>query len=118
MLHSICDLQRISFIIHRVHSAILQNSSQIAHICKRFGVVRLELFGSAATDEYDENKSDFDFLVDFDFSGTIKALDAYFGLKEALEELLGRSVDLVLRSALRNPYIQAQVDRQKLPVYE
>jgi predicted nucleotidyltransferase len=45
-------------------------------------------------------------------------LDAYFGLKESLEELLGRPVDLVMPSALENPYFRAQVERQKQPLYE
>jgi len=101
-----------------MHPLILENRSQIEQLCRRFGVVRLELFGSAAIGKYEENKSDFDFLVDFKLSESIKALDAYFGLKEGLEGLLGRPVDLVMPSALRNPYIQAQVDHQRRPVYE
>jgi uncharacterized protein len=101
-----------------MHPLILEKRSQIEQLCKRFGVVRLELFGSAATGDYEENKSDFDFLVDFKLSGGIKALDACFGLKEELEELLGRPVDLVMPSALRNPFIRAQVDHQRHPVYE
>ena len=33
--------------------------------------------------------------------------DAYFGLKEDLEKLFARRVDLVMTKALRNPYFEA-----------
>lgn len=101
-----------------MHPLIVEKQPQIEQLCQRFGVTRLQLFGSAATGEYDDERSDFDFLVDFESKDGIKALDAYFGLKESLEDLLGRPVDLVMPSALRNPYFRAQMERQRQPVYE
>ena len=100
-----------------MHPLIAEKQPQIESLCRRFGVTRLDLFGSATNAEFAEDRSDFDFLVEFDFGGEGKAFDAYFGLKEELEALLGRSVDLVMPSALRNPYFRAQVDRQRQPLY-
>ena len=60
------------------------------------------MFGSAVTDRFDPERSDVDFLVEFQHVAA--SLQNYFGLKEALEELLGRPVDLVAPRALRNPY--------------
>jgi hypothetical protein len=100
-----------------VHPLVAEYRPQIQSLCRQFGVSRLELFGSAATADFVEDRSDFDFLVEFDVAGEVRALDAYFGLKEALEALLGRSVDLVMPSALRNPYFRAEFDRQRQPVY-
>jgi len=100
-----------------MHPMIAEKHPQIESLCRRFGVTRLELFGSATNADFTEDGSDFDFLVAFDLAGEIKALDAYFGLKEELEALLGRSVDLVMPSALRNPYFRAEVDRQRQPLY-
>ena len=97
---------------------ILQHQPQIHELCRRFNVSRLEIFGSAADPEHDEDPNDFDFLVDFKPNGELRALDAYFGLKESLEELLGLPVDLVMPSGLKNPYFRAHVERQKQPVYE
>ena len=97
---------------------ILQHQPQIRELCRRFSVSRLEIFGSAAAPERDEEPNDFDFLVDFKPSRELKALDAYFGLKESLEDLLGLPVDVVMPSALNNPYFRAQVERQKQPIYE
>lgn len=80
----------------------------IADLCRRFGVRRLAVFGSAGTDRFDPERSDVDFLVEFaeDVPGGISA---YFRLKEALESLLGTPVDLVEPRALENPYFAASV---------
>jgi predicted nucleotidyltransferase len=101
-----------------MHPRIQQNYAKIRDLCRRFDVTRLDLFGSAAGSGYAQEPHDFDFLVHFHLSGEHKALDAYFGLKESLEELLGRPVDLVMPSALENPYFRAQVERQQQPLYE
>ena len=61
-----------------------------------FGVKRLALFGSAARDEATES-SDLDFLVEFDR----KTFDNYMDLKFYLEDLFGRSVDLVLADTIK-----------------
>ena len=69
-------------------------------ICRRYGVTRLEVFGSAARSVgFDPNRSDADFLVSFEPAAR-NDLAAFAELKEALEKLLGRPVDLVEREAL------------------
>jgi len=60
------------------------------------GVRELSLFGSYARDEAGPD-SDVDFLVDL----SEKSFDRYMELKELLEDLLGRKVDLVLKSAIK-----------------
>jgi hypothetical protein len=77
-----------------MHLLISQRQAEIESLCRRFGASRLELFGSAATAEFEEGRSDFGFLVEFDLGSQVNALGAYFGFKEALEALLGHPVDL------------------------
>ena len=84
--------------------------------CRRFGVRRLSLFGSAGTDAFDHERSDVDFLVEFD-DDTESRFDAYFGLKDELERLLGRPVDLVMPKSLENPYFAAPVERSRRDLY-
>ena len=60
------------------------------------GVSELALFGSFARDEAGPD-SDVDFLVEF----SEKSFDRYMELKELLEDLLGRKVDLVLKTAIK-----------------
>lgn len=67
-----------------------------AESLRRFGAKQLALFGSAARDELRDD-SDIDVLVEFTGPATF---DGYFALKEHLEQLLGRQVDLVAERGL------------------
>ena len=94
-----------------MHPAIAQHRPGIAGICQRYGIRRLEVFGSAArANDFDPAHSDADFLVEF-ASGVQPGLNAIFGAKADLEALLGRGVDLVESGAVRNPYVLANINR-------
>lgn len=91
----------------------------LAAICHRFDVARLELFGSAATDAFTPEHSDLDFLVEFTPNVDLGPwMTKCFDLKDALEKLFGRPVDLVFRSALKNPYFIRSVNETRRTVYE
>jgi predicted nucleotidyltransferase len=92
-------------------------SEQLSELCRRYGVRRLELFGSAAAGGFDAARSDLDFLVDFDDAASVDAFERYFGLLDALEHLFGRRVDLVVARAMRNPYFIERVNAQRRLVY-
>ena len=94
-----------------------ERSGEIARLCERYRVKRLELFGSAAGVDFDPQESDIDFLVEFLPLRSGEHADAYFGLLEALEELLGRSVDLVMLSAVRNPYFLEAIGKNRTVLY-
>ncbi|MDW8469014.1 MAG: nucleotidyltransferase domain-containing protein [Burkholderiales bacterium] len=89
---------------------------RIRDLCRRYGVARLELFGSAATDAFDPGRSDLDLLVEFGPDSS-RLFDRYFGLKESLEALLGCRVELVTAGSLRNPYFIEAVNRSRKLVY-
>ncbi len=92
-----------------MHPAIAQHRPAIAAICQRYGIRRLEVFGSAArANDFAPAHSDADFLVEF-ASGVQPGLNAIFGAKADLEALLGRRVDLVEPGAVRNPYVLANI---------
>ena len=90
--------------------------AEIPDLCRRYGVARLELFGSAAGDAFDPQRSDLDFLVEFD-ADPARLFDRYFGLKESLEALYGRRVDLVTEASLRNRYFIEAVNQSRRLVY-
>ncbi len=89
----------------------------IGSLCKRFGVTKLELFGSAATGEFDESRSDLDFLVEFERLQSMNAFHQFFGFRQALVELFGQNIDLVCAKAMRNPYFIQSVNESRTPVY-
>lgn len=111
------DRTRCSHEEGAVIPAIDQHRAALTELCHRYGVVRLSVFGSATSDAFDPERSDFDFLVDFDDFAPGRYADAYFGLLESLERLLGRPVDLVVGSAIKNPFFRESVDRTKALVY-
>ncbi len=89
----------------------------IEDACRRNGVARLDIFGSAVAGGFNDATSDFDFLVSFKDEERSKAFDNYFGLRERLEEILGRPVDLVTAASLRNPYLKREIDKQRQSLY-
>lgn len=76
-----------------------------------FGIESLSIFGSVARDEA-EPDSDLDLLVEFEGSATF---DRYMGLKLVLEDLVGRRVDLVMRTALKQRMLPS-VEREAVRV--
>ena len=90
----------------------------VAALCRQSGARRLDVFGSAARDDFDPATSDIDFLVDFDDDLPPRAYaQAYFTLKESLERLFGRPADLVTSSSVDNPYFRERIDAERKPVY-
>jgi predicted nucleotidyltransferase len=96
---------------------IAQHGGEIAELCRRYRVRRLELFGSAVTDRFDPQRSDVDFLVEFEPLAEGEHADAYFGLRESLEKLLSRPVDLVMMRAIRNPYFLEAIESTRTLLY-
>jgi len=95
-----------------IKAAILETLSRHSHeISERFGIKHLSLFGSAARDELRED-SDIDVLVEFERATTY---DGYFDLKEFLEQLLGRRVDLVTERGLK-PRARRNVEKDLIRV--
>ncbi len=98
-------------------SLVDSKRDDIAALCRRFAIRRLELFGSGATGRFAPESSDLDFVVDLgEYDDTVA--DRYLDFAAALEELLQRPVDLVTERSIRNPYFKAAVDRQRETIYE
>jgi uncharacterized protein len=91
---------------------------QIAELCRRFGVQRLDVFGSAAREtDFDPERSDVDLLVSYRPEQPAPGLTEYFALREALTQLLGRPVDLVMAGAVENPFVRAGIERSRELLY-
>ena len=86
-------------------------------LCRKYRVRRLDVFGSAARDDFDEQSSDVDLLVDFEEMPYAERADAYLGLLVDAEALLGRRVDLVEVGAVRNPYLRYGIEASRQLLY-
>jgi uncharacterized protein with HEPN domain/predicted nucleotidyltransferase len=91
-----------------------RNLPEIAELCRRFGVRRLDLFGSAATGRFDDRRSDLDFLVKFEPEARGKS---YFRLLEEFEKLFGRKVDLLTEDGLENPFLRRRIETERRTLF-
>ena len=90
---------------------------EIERVCRRLPVKRLGLFGSALSRNFSQG-SDVDVLVIFDSGEDIDLFDKYFELKEQLEKIFEREVDLVVDRKFRNPVLRKSIDRTRTVIYE
>lgn len=100
-----------------MHPIITARLDELRTLCEKHCVKALYAFGSATRDDFDPESSDLDFLVEFEPLPPGRRADAYFGLLEGLGELLGCEIDLIVGSAIRNPYFERSVEETKVPVY-
>lgn len=96
---------------------IESNISQLNSLCAEHKVDSLYVFGSVLKDSFNA-QSDIDLVVKFNHAEIKRYANNYFNLKEKLEHLFERPVDLLEEQAIRNPYIKAQIDKDKNLIYK
>jgi len=90
--------------------------SEIQKLCKVHKVKTLHAFGSVTRDDFSED-SDIDLVVDIDENDPFRYTDLYFSLKEKIEKLLGRKVDLLESRALKNKFFLRHLEQTKVQLY-
>ena len=100
-----------------MHPLVEKNRPELERLCERYHVRRFELFGSAAGQAFDQDASDLDFLVEFEDLEPVAYADVYFGLLEDLSSLFQRPVDLVVLSAIKNPYFLRGIEQSRTLLY-
>jgi len=93
-----------------------ENLERIKQLCKEYKVKNFSIFGSVLTDNFSLD-SDIDFVVDFDESDPIKYTDLYFQLKEKLELILKRQIDLIEERGIKNSFLRKEIDESKVVIY-
>ena len=96
---------------------LYRHREAIHEACRKHGVELLDLFGSAARDDFDPARSDVDFFVTFDSYQSPTIADRWFSLQEDLEAALGVPVQLTSRRAADNPYFLQVADRDRIRLY-
>jgi uncharacterized protein len=94
-----------------------QHREALIALCKKHGIKRLDVFGSAVRGDFSDRDSDVDFLYDFDKT-TVEGLpDRYFGFIEDAERLLGRPIDMVYLHGIDNRYFAESVNEARETLY-
>src|SRR3954451_22442519 len=100
------------------NNLIERNLEAIRALAEEYDVARLEVFGSATTDDFDPSRSDIDFLIEYKPETDLGPwLKRYFELQERLEALLGRPVDLVMTGALEKPRFRRLANETRRLLY-
>jgi hypothetical protein len=94
-----------------------QYYNEIKQICDSLPVKRLGLFGSVLNKKF-TSKSDIDVLVLFDEKQEMDLFNNYFELKEKLEEVFHRQVDLVIDKDFENPFFKKSIEQSREIIYE
>lgn len=94
------------------------NLQRIIDLCRKHKVKTLAVFGSILTDRFNDN-SDVDLLVDFEpiDHNRFDYVGNYFDLRDSLERLFNRTVDLIEYGSNLNPIFKASVDQKKQIIY-
>jgi len=100
-----------------MNNILQQHRADVAALCRRVGTRRLYAFGSVVRADFSPETSDLDFLVEFDDVSPADYAQAYFVLKEGLESLFGRPIDLVTDSSLANPYFRDRITAERQMMY-
>ncbi|MEB2778085.1 nucleotidyltransferase domain-containing protein [Algoriphagus sp. D3-2-R+10] len=92
------------------------NINLIKKLCEKYRVRTFSAFGSVTRDDFSDD-SDIDFVVDFDENDPFKYTDLYFELKENLEDLLKRQIDLIEERGIKNRFFKKELDATKVLIY-
>ena len=92
------------------------NIEKIKNLCVKHKVNKLFVFGSILKDTF-TNESDIDLVVDFEKLDLSDYADNYFDLKDQLESIFNRPVDLLEEKGIRNPFLRKQIDNEKRLIY-
>ncbi|HEV8316870.1 MAG TPA: nucleotidyltransferase domain-containing protein [Vicinamibacterales bacterium] len=104
-------------IIAAVTHVLERYRERLAALCRKYRVRRLDVFGSATRDDFDERASEIDLLIEFEDLSFGDRADAYLGFLTEAEALLQRRVDLVELRAVRNPYLREGIEASRELVY-
>lgn len=100
-----------------MNELIQQRINDIIDICREHHVISISLFGSAATNSFDE-ESDIDLLVEFSPEvDVLEYADNYFSLLDHLESLLNRKVDLLSVRSIKNQVLKQEIYQSKIDLY-
>jgi predicted nucleotidyltransferase len=96
---------------------IEEHRAEITALCRQYGVLRLDVFGSAATGAFNATTSDLDFIATFADTEKPGYARRYLAFAEALEALFGRPVDLLTEGSIRSPYFRQTIEATRQQIF-
>lgn len=100
-----------------IANLIESDKEQLIKLCQEYQIKKIELFGSGTGKNFDFDKSDLDFLVEFKSMPPREYAECFMGFKLALEDLFRRPIDLVEINSIRNPYFWQSIQSNRIFLY-
>lgn len=98
-------------------AVIAERLGEIRDLCEKYRVKRLTLFGSAVKGTFDPERSDVDFVVEFEWDpDPLERGRLWLELWDELKDLFGRNVDLLVNTR-RSPYLAQAIDAAHVDLY-
>jgi uncharacterized protein len=110
------QMNRLALSEENIKSRISPYSESLAHLCKKFPIKKLYLFGSILRSDFDTT-SDIDFQIEFDSISIESYFDIYFDIKFELEKIVGRKIDLIDLDELNNQRLKKNIESSRLVIY-
>ncbi len=101
----------------RMFADLEKKRDDVTSLCQKFGVLRLDVFGSATTTSFQPDSSDLDFIAQFSDTQAPDYADRYLDFAGALESLFDRHVDLLTEASIRNPYFKGNIAKTRMRFY-
>jgi len=100
-----------------ISNVIAENKNKISSLCRKLDVKELLLFGSGVSDSFDPERSDLDFVADFNQPDASGIADRFMSLAQGLETIFERHADLITKPAIKNPVFRRIVEETSIPLY-
>ncbi len=97
---------------------IHEMNNEFVSLCQQHSVGELYVFGSSVTDQFDEERSDIDLLVEIEENDPLERGAKLMSLWDKLEEFFQRKVDLLTKATIKNPVLRKSIDATKVLVYD
>jgi predicted nucleotidyltransferase len=97
---------------------LISNRDDFIDLCKNHSVKQIYAFGSSVSENFDQEKSDIDLLVEIDESDPVERGEKILLLWDNLELFFNRKVDLLTNPVIRNPYLRKNIEDSKVLIYD
>ncbi|WP_029037601.1 nucleotidyltransferase family protein [Salinimicrobium xinjiangense] len=102
----------------KIKDSVRAKLLEFTTLCRLYNVKNLYAFGSATTDQFDENTSDIDLLIEIDENDPLERGEKLLAVWDKLEEFFQRKVDLLTQTSVKNPILRKNIDATKVLIYD
>jgi hypothetical protein len=102
----------------KMKESIQMKLADFLTLCKSHDVKNIYAFGSAITENFNDESSDIDLLIEIDTLDPIERGENLIDIWDKLEDFFQRKVDLLTLSSIKNPILKKNIEATKILLYD